>query len=88
MIEAGIVERRYSEFEALHVRCVCACVAWTPTTWTVLQHDGPNHLGLCYNGLRLRLPCPALRCSALRCAVRCEVRCGLLCCALTGAVLC
>ena len=20
--------------------------AGTPTTWTVLQHDGPNHLGL------------------------------------------
>ena len=22
-----------------------------PTTWTVLQHDGPNHLGLWYNVL-------------------------------------
>ena len=22
-----------------------------PTTWTILQHDGPDHLGLCYNAL-------------------------------------
>ena len=30
---------------------VCASRKGTPTTWTVLQQDGPNHLGLLYNVL-------------------------------------
>ena len=24
---------------------------WDPTKWTILQQDGPNHLGLWYNAL-------------------------------------
>ena len=25
---------------------------WVPPTWTILHHDGPNHLGLWFNGRR------------------------------------
>ena len=32
-------------------RNMAACTVWDPTIWTVLQHDGPDYLGLWYNAL-------------------------------------